>query len=104
MQAEVKLLLLKLIKSNGNVSPLIKSGYEYAQIIQLIDSLVEDGKIQRNSSKLDITENGLLEIEHLNRLLKRTNSSLWIEPAYANRISKLEKNDVFLPDQNDLSF
>ena len=104
MQAEVKLFLLKIVKFNGNLTPLVKMGYEYSQIIQLLDELIADGLLPKPNNKVMATETGLLEIDNLNKQLSRRDSSLWIEPDTASRITKINKNDVFLPDQDELSF
>mgnify|MGYP003582535520 CR=1 FL=1 len=104
MHAEVKLFLLKIVKFNGNLTPLVKMGYEYSQIIQLLDELIADGLLTKANNKVMATETGLLEIDNLNKQLSRRDSSLWIEPDTASRITKINKNDVFLPDQDELSF
>jgi len=104
MQAEIKLFLLKIGKYNGDVTPLIKMGYEYVQIIQLIDQLIAEGHLIKEKSKVQLTEKGLSEIDALNKSLNRRNSAKWIEPDNASRVAKINKNDVFLPDQNELSF
>lgn len=104
MHAEIKLFLLKIVKFNGNVSPLVKMGYEYAQIVQLLDELINEGLLMKSNNKIKPTESGLLEIEKLNKDLNRRDSSIWIEPDTASRVAKISKNDVFLPDQDELSF
>lgn len=104
MNSEVKLFLLKIVKFNGNLTPLLKRGYEYSQIFQLLDELIAEGLLEKNNNRIAITDIGLREIDKLNKHLERRDSSSWIEPESASRISKINKNDVFLPAQDELSF
>lgn len=104
MQQEVKSILLKLVKCNGNIEPLIQMGYEYVQVINFLNILLEEKLLTRDNNQILITEAGLNEIAFLNKKLNRKNASLWIEPAVESRVDKIDKNDVFLPNQNELSF
>lgn len=104
MTTEIELLLLRLVKSNGNISPVIKMGYQYSQVIGFLDVLIEEKKLMKQNNKITITELGREEIDLLNKKFRRSNSSLWIEPATQNKITKIGINDIFLPDQDDLSF
>ncbi|WP_207427085.1 hypothetical protein [Pedobacter sp. SYSU D00535] len=104
MRDDVKLLLLKLVKHNGNIQPIIKMGFEYSQIVGFINELLAEGALAKINNKYELTEAGEQEINTLNKELKRLNSAQWIEPATEFRITKIDKNDVFLPDQDELSF
>lgn len=104
MQLEVKLLLLKIVKYNGDVSPLVKLGYEYAQVMDFLNLLLEEKLLSREGYQLNITDAGLSKIEELNKEFKRNDASKWIEPDLASRISKIDKTEIFLPDPNELSF
>ena len=104
MRSEIKLFLLKIGKYNGDVSPLIKMGYEYAQIIQLIDELIGEGLLVKDKFKHTLTGSGEAEIDRLNQLLDRRNSAVWIEPDNSSKVAKIDINDIFLPNQDELSF
>lgn len=104
MRSDVKLLLLKLVKHNGNISSLIKSGYHYSQIIDFLGQLIEEGKLEKTESGIVITDPGDLEIEILNKKLQRKDSSVWIEPDIGHKISSIDKNEVFLPSKDEISF
>ena len=104
MRIDVKLLLLKLVKHNGNIQPIIKMGFEYSQIAEFLIELVTEGMLVRVKNKYELTEAGNFEIGALNKELNRFNAAQWIEPANEFKIPKFDKNDVFLPDQDDLSF
>lgn len=104
MDKNIKVLILKIIKFNGNISPLIKLGYEYSQVAQLIkDEILEENAIRKNGI-LFLTPKGNDLINQLTKELKRTKSDVWIEPELASKIIPINKNEVFLPNQNDLSF
>jgi hypothetical protein len=104
MQLEVKLLLLKIVKYNGDVTPLVKLGYEYAQVMDFLNELLNEKLLIKEGYQLNITSAGLSTIEDLNKEFKRKDASNWIEPDLASRISKIDKNEIFLPDPNELSF
>jgi len=104
MQEEVKLILLKLVKSNGNLQPLIEMGYEYAQVINFINFLTEEELLKKEKNKISITDKGLKEIQRLNKKYNRLNSAQWIEPKIESRITPIDKDFVYLPNRNELSF
>jgi hypothetical protein len=104
MENNVRILLLKIIKFNGSIIPLVSLGYEYSQIAQMIKAEILDGNAHRVNGKLTVTDKGNSQITSLNKELKRENSTLWIEPEIESKISRISTNDIFLPSQNELSF
>lgn len=104
MKKITKLLILKLIKNDGNISLVLKQGYEYNQILGFIKELIEEKYFVLHGKKLQITNKGLKEIETLNSEFQRKGIERWIEPESNSKISKLSKNDIFLPKQNELFF
>jgi len=99
-----KLLLLKIIKFNGNIEPLEKLGFEYVQIAEMIKEEISSKNAAIINGELTLTNKGELLIQSLNKNFSRQNSEEWIEPEYHNRVAKLDENDVYLPDQNELWF
>lgn len=104
MRSDVKLLVLKLVKHNGNIQPIINMGFEFSQIAGFLNELTNDGALAKINNKYQLTQLGSQEILKLNKDLKRFNSAQWIEPATEFKIPRIDKKDVFLPDQDDLSF
>lgn len=98
----VRLLLLKIIHFNGNVEPLNEMGYEFSQIVNFIENEISLNNAAYEKGKLKLTEDGLNVLESLNNKKKMYGSSKWIEPEIQSKISPLDKNDIFLPNQNDL--
>jgi predicted methyltransferase len=104
MQQEIKLLLFKILKNNGNIAELTEYGYQYSQIFSLIKELITDGFVKKETNQILLTSKGLEEIEKLNQNLGRKGTNQWIEPENKSKISKIEKDFVFLPNQNELHF
>lgn len=103
MNESIKTLLLKIIKYSGDINPLIKLGYEYSQIINLIAIEVDEGNAQYLNGELFITEKGNMLISNLINNRKQGSES-WIEPEIESKISKIDKNFIYLPNKKDLSF
>jgi hypothetical protein len=104
MDNNIQLLILKIIKFSGDINPLIKMGYEYAQIANLIKNEIDSGHAERHSGELVITAKGNIKIEELNKGFKRKDASVWIEPEHESKISRISVDDIYLPNQEDLSF
>ena len=104
MDSNVRILLLKIIKFNGDVAPLIKLGYEYSQIIKAINDEISDGNAEQKNGLLGLTEKGNALIEEISRKQGRLHSDKWIEPEIESRVAKIPIDFLFLPSQNELTF
>ncbi len=104
MDNSVKILLLKIIKFNGDISPLIKLGYEYSQIVKSINEEISQGNADRKNGILSITAKGNSLIEEISKKQQRRDSSKWIEPEIESRVPKIPIDSIFLPNQNELTF
>ena len=104
MDKQIRILLLKILKFNGDISPLIELGYNYQQIVNFIQNEIESKLVKRENGNLLLTEEGEKQIEFINKDLGRKNSFLWIEPEISSRISVFDINDIFLPCQDELTF
>jgi hypothetical protein len=101
---QIRLLLLKIIDKNGNIEPLSELGYEYSQIVVFIKQEIEEKNAEHRNGKLLLTEKGKELLVELEKSRNKIGSNSWIEPENQSKTSILDKNDVFLPNQNDLSF
>lgn len=99
----IKLLLLKIIKFNGDITPLLKLEYDYAQIAKLIQKEIEDKNAEYINSSLFLTDKGNLLINSLEKN-RKPGSSSWIEPEVASKISAVGKDFIYLPNKKELSF
>ncbi len=104
MKKTLKLSLLKIIKSNGNLMNIVNQGYEFSQVLDFLQLLIKDGYLSKSGNNINITNKGRNEIENLNSDLGRRNIEKWIEPELSSKIPSISKNDVFLPNQNKLFF
>lgn len=104
MDNKVKILLLKIIKFNGDITPLLKLGYEYSQIVQAIKDEIDEGNAERKNGVLCVTDKGNNIIENISKEQKRKNSDEWIEPEIESQIPKIPIDFVYLPNQNELTF
>ncbi len=104
MDQEIKLLLYKILNGNGDIAELTEYGYEYSQIFSIIKQLIADSILEKNGNDINLTQKGRTEIEELNKKLGRKGTNKWIEPENKSKISKIEKDFVFLPNQSELHF
>lgn len=100
----IRVFLLKIINKNGNIEPLKAMGYEYSQIVLFINKEIEVENAEYKNGELLLTGKGIKFLKELETKTLKRGSNQWIEPEIQSRISKLEKNDVFLPNQDDLWF
>jgi predicted transcriptional regulator len=100
----VLLILLRIIKYDGSLEPIVGLGYEYVQIIQFLKDLEVDGFVKKEKGTLSLTDLGNTKMEELIKNLGKKNAEMWIEPEIHSRIMKLDEDDVYLPSQNALWF
>lgn len=97
---EHRLLLLKLIKFDGNVQPLVDLGYDFSLVAQAIKLEELNGNAQYAEGQLKITSKGLVEIEKLETKYNR--KFPWIEPELESKIKPLSKDEIYVPDRDSI--
>ncbi|MFH7004238.1 hypothetical protein [Flavobacterium bizetiae] len=97
-------LLLDVIKKSGSVKKLTRIGITFNQIAEYTNQAIQKGLITNVENKIVLTELGLESLEVLEKHYKKTNKEEWIEIDVENKIPKIEKNSIFLPRQNALTF
>ena len=97
-------LFLDIIKRKGSVSKLIKEGLSFSKIAELTQQAIIKGIIVNTEDGIMLTVLGEELLAKLAILYKRVNKNEWIEVEKSSKISKLDNNDVFLPNQDDLWF
>ena len=100
----VRLFLLKILDNNGNIEPLSEIGYEYSQIVTLIKQEITENNAEYKNGELKLTVKGKDLLSKMETDKNKKGSGTWIEPEIQSKISILEKDDVYLPNQNDLWF
>lgn len=96
MEERLKLLLLKIIRDNGNIESLEKAGYQYATIAMSYSRLINEKYIEVNKNlEFVLAEKGYKELELLQTMIKKTGK--WeIEPFTKYKIDKMNKYDIFI--------
>lgn len=99
-----KAYLLKIIRFDGNLTPLIDLGYDYIELIAEIESFLEKEYVTENEGILSITQKGKDFITSSNKDSSKSNLTKFIEPEHQSKIPKLDKDDIFLPEANVIDF
>lgn len=97
-------LFLDVVSRNGSAKSLVRQGLTFLQIAENINKAIEMGLLIYADSKLELTKKGTKKHLKLAKEYKRINKDEWIEEETSSKISKLEKNAIFLPNQNELNF
>lgn len=97
-------LLLDIIFRNGSVKRLTREKVDFSEIALLLNKAILDGLIIDSKERLELTENGKVLLDQLAKKYKKTNKEDWIDKDFASQITKIDKNSIFLPRQNELTF
>ena len=97
-------ILLEIIDQNGDIRRLVNEGLDYKSIGDLTNEALKDNYLILKDKKLILTEKGLQKKENDSSNFKRVNKSEWILPSLKNQIKKISKNDIFLPEEDELFF
>lgn len=104
MTPENTYILLDIIQKNGSVNRLTNNGLSYEEVADGINFLINEKLIEYKNDKIVLTKNGNIEQKKLEIIFKKKNKNEWILPYEKGRIAKLEKNFIFVPRQNELTF
>jgi hypothetical protein len=98
-------ILFDVIDKNGSLRRLRRQGLSFSNVARLTDIALEKGFIIVNEQKeLALTETGLKMLVELRSKFKNSNKDEWIDFAKKAKIGKLDKNTIFVPNQNELTF
>lgn len=97
-------LLLITIKNNGSANRLIESGLSYIDIAKLTNYAISKEMLINTEKRIVLTKKGEKHLLLIRQKLRLSSKNLWIEEEKSSKISKIDKNDVFLPRQDDLWF
>jgi len=96
--------LLNVIKTNGDIRKLKREGIEYKEIAELTKLAINENYVQYENDIVKLSSKGLEKINELDDRYKIINKDLWIEAEKKSKIPKLEKDFIFLPNQNEIHF
>lgn len=104
MDSKIITLLLHVIATRGNINQLRRQNMTYWEIANLSEALIDSGLLKYEGNLLTITQDGLNFLEKNRSLIKNKDKSTWIEPDYKNKIKRIDRDFIFLPSPNELSF
>ncbi|MEJ7822056.1 MAG: hypothetical protein WKF85_07020 [Chitinophagaceae bacterium] len=104
METKELYLLLNVVKENKNLNLLIREGMSYKLIGEITEFAAKEKLLEILQGQITLTELGESKLISWAKLFKRTNKKEWIEPALKSKVAKIDKNDIFLPSQDELSF
>jgi len=97
-------MLLKIIKQNGDINNLIREGLSFSKIADLTNEIIVAGLVIQSEERIELSPKGLERMQELEVTYKKTNKEEWIEKDIKSMIPKLDKDFIYLPDQNELTF
>ncbi len=97
-------ILLSVIKNNGDIRRLKREGMEYIEIAELTNQIISGKLAIYTEETISLTAEGESKLIELEKTIKRTKKINWIEKEMKSKTSQLDKNFIFLPNQNELEF
>lgn len=106
MEKENLYILLDVIFRNGSIKRLARKGVDYNEIANQTQIAIKNELVSFDKERVILTPKGLELLKQLEITYKKTTKSEWIEKDEKNRLDKnrREKNFIFVPRQNELTF
>jgi hypothetical protein len=106
MEKENLYILLDVIFRNGSLKRLARKGVDYNEIANQTQIAIKNELVNYDKERVILTPKGLELLKQLEITYKKTTKSEWIEKDEKNRLGKnrREKNFIFVPRQNELTF
>lgn len=97
-------LLLNAIKKNTDIKRLIREGLSYSDIARLTKDAITNELVNYQDEKIQLSTKGNELYEQIKDNYKKTNKDEWIEKDFKSQIPRINKNTIFVPRQNELTF
>ena len=97
-------LLLNAIKKNTDIKRLVREGLSYSDIARLTKDAITNKLVDYQNEKIQLSIKGNELYEQIKYNYKRTNKNEWIEKDLKSQIPRIDKNTIFVPRQNELTF
>lgn len=94
---ELIILLLQIIKFNGDISYLLLSGCEHRTIINTLKNFNREKIITTVDNRLVLTQKGETYLAKLNKDLKRRGLYKYVSPSIENRCKRMRIEDIYIP-------
>jgi hypothetical protein len=104
MEEKELYLLLNVIKNNGDIKRLVREGINYKEIAELTNEAISRKLVTYIDNQIELSDLGNSRFEEIKNNYKKTNKDEWIEKDKKNQIPRIEKNTIFVPRQNELTF
>ncbi|OXA98960.1 hypothetical protein B0A75_12905 [Flavobacterium oncorhynchi] len=104
MENENFYIFLDIIFKNGSIQRLARKGVDYIEIANFTKKAIEENLIENLAQKIALTEKGIELHNLLEKNYKKIKKDEWIEKDKKSQIAKLEKNTIFVPRQDELTF
>jgi len=104
MEKTTRRKILLILLNQGSIVELIKDGYTYGQIATMINELVAEEFIIEIEDELVLTAKGEGILIESNGKGNFKGIEQWIVPDEKSRSQKLEENELYLPNRNELHF
>lgn len=104
MTTKNKVLLLRVIHEDGDIKLLRHHNISFREIGEMVETSVEEGLLTNSDDIISLTDQGKDFLESNIGIIKERDKSKWIELDRKNKIRKIDRDEVFLPAQNALSF
>jgi len=104
MKNENLYILLDIIFRNGSIKRLARKGVSYNEIAKQTQVAIKEKLVSYDKEKVILTKKGIKLLKQLETTYKKTNKEEWIEKDEKSRIDKKEKDFIFVPRQNELTF
>ncbi|MBB3054786.1 hypothetical protein [Mucilaginibacter gotjawali] len=95
-------ILLSNVESNGTINSLLDRGLGFKDIADLTEAALIDGFIIYSTEEMKLSEAGLEKLSELRSQMKRVSKKEWIDPEEKSKISKINLDFIFLPEQDDI--
>ncbi len=97
-------ILLNVIKTNGDIRKLKREGIDYKKIAELTKSAITQKLVNYKGDKITLSDKGKEKLKSLETDYKVRDKKQWIMAENKSKIPKLEKDFIFLPNQNEIHF
>ncbi|MCQ2073395.1 MAG: hypothetical protein MJY96_09785 [Bacteroidaceae bacterium] len=96
---EKTLLLLQIIRVDGNINQLISFGLSFVDILNSLEDLKKKGIVVQKDNGLILTALGKSMFYSLNRKFGHRGLYKYLMPDYFSRITQLQTDDIYLPQK-----
>lgn len=94
---ELIILLLQIIKFNGDINHLLITGCNHKTIINMLKELDRNEITTTEKNLLELTQKGENYLNILNKELKRKGLYKYLSPSLENRCTKMKIEDIYIP-------